>query len=169
MRLAIAILASLLILAPKISAQTTSDWQNVERLDHGLDIIVKLDHRNSVEGTVESASDDELQIEKRKHGVIRTQAISRPMVVRVTLIPPANKRDLRRMAVGMIAGSALGATVGATQQTSYGKNWLIGMGAGIGMLAGGLLASMGVPDVRRVVIYQRPRAATRHSKATATP
>jgi hypothetical protein len=169
MRRAIAILIGLLFLAPKIPAQTTSDWQNVERLDHGAGIVVKLDSGTSVEGTVESVSNDELQINTRKHRLVRTRTISRPMVVRVILIPPGNTRALRRLEVGMIAGGAAGATVGATQRTDYGKGWLIAVSTGIGMVVGGLLASTGVSTAPRVVIYKRSRAATRHSKATDTP
>lgn len=157
MRRAIATLSVLLLFAPEVPAQATSDWQNVERLDHGADIMVKLDKGKSAEGAVESVSDDELLVNTQKHRVIRTRTISRPMVVRVILIPPGNKRALRRLEVGMIAGGALGATMGATQRTDYGKGWLIAVGTGIGMVVGGLIGSMGVPDVRRVVIYERPR------------
>lgn len=156
MRRAIATLSILLLFAPEVPAQATSDWQNVERLDHGADIIVKLDNKKSVEGTVESVSDAELQINMRKHRVIRTRTIGRPMVVKIILIPPDNKRAIRRLEVGMIGGGALGATLGATQPTDYGKGWLTALGTGIGMVVGGLIGSMG-PDIRRVVIYERPR------------
>lgn len=142
-------------LAAQNTVATTSDWSALKTLTSGSKLSVKLKNGKTVDGKLNSVSDESLTLSVKNS----VQDLKREDVRSVYQLTKksATKATLIGMGVGAGAGAAIGAAGAANDDNGFEKidhavtAGLTVIGAGLGALTGYLLGRGGG---KRVLVYQ---------------
>ena len=141
MRRALAILLSVAVFAPHLSAQSTRSWENVEKLKPGTPLRILLWNGEQISGKVDGTSETELRLIMRDSERTIDRTIDRSEIRRIVRIRHGDLPDPDRWMIrGALIGGAIGVTQGAIRDSTHHSNqgsWLTGglAGAVLGFFA----------------------------------
>ncbi len=168
MRRTLAAMLMVLLVAPELSARNNRDWENVMKLKQGISVEILLWSGENLSGAIDGVSDTGLQLATDDASAAQVgwlRDFDRASIRRVVRVRETNLPDSRRwMAMGAVAGGAVGVTAGAIGDAEHGNNgrWIVGgfAGAVIGWLASIVaVGAAGTVDVaralhRREIVYE---------------
>ena len=133
---------------------TTSDWSSVSQRASGRSVVVRLDQKVSgkkkVRGVVERVDDAGLIIRSDRSGQVR---LPREAIRRIVVYPSERRRRYRGRIIGAAAGGVLLGVLSRHEDfTPLAKTTFIGVGAGLGLLAGWAADR----ERRKEFVYKRP-------------
>ena len=177
MRQSLAILLSIFLLVPTSPAQTSHDWNSVDKLKLDDPILIQLWSGEKIRGDFISVSDDQMRLgayDRISIGAIRLREISRADIHRIELVRrDQNLPNPKKWAIGgAIVGGAAGVGLGihrdiseptACQHACWFVDGAIGVGGGY---IAGLIGSVGALIFhafrRNKLIYEDTTAHTPH-------
>ncbi len=145
------LIACMIFFVLALTAQPQS-WSSVAALSPGTAIRIAGPHPGSVQGTLQSVTEDSLVLNSRAG----QETVTRQQVTRVSVKKTGHRgrHALIGLGVGAVAGLALGAASdhscapnGCFFGSNFGKEVFTPLGAGLGALVGALIPSGGWREV----------------------
>jgi hypothetical protein len=143
-----------LLLVPDLPARSKHDWDNVKKVKPGTTLEIQLKSGDHVYGELDQVSDSGLRIYAADNNSAQTnwqRDLDRKQIQRIVRFRRSSEfpNPARWMAIGAVAGGAIGVGAGAIGDAKHGNNgrWLVDgfAGAVLGFFAScAVLAGVGV-------------------------
>ncbi len=168
MRRTLAAMLIVLLLVPELPARNNRGWENVKKLKRGTSVEILFWSGENLSGAIDGVSDAGIQLAMDDASAAQVgwlRDFDRASIRRVVRVREHNLPDSRRwMAIGAVAGGAVGVTAGAIGDAEHGNNgrWIVDgfAGAVFGWLVSVVaLGAAGTVDVarglhRREIVYE---------------